>query len=124
MNTFGSRVKIRHEETGNVIGERATVISRITKNCLGGQFGSDRSKRLVASFVDGDVITLRPERTQRALSITAQDLYATLLRIQAQRGVLEKARAKKAHLAVSREARRIAAADRRIRQQARKDNGK
>ena len=121
MNVFGQQIPIRDEETGAIVGHRPSIVSRKTREPLGGQFGSDKNKRLVASFVDGDVIAIRPERTQRQLTITARDLYAYMLRCQANKSLLERAREKKARKAELRESRAVARADRKLKLQLRKE---
>lgn len=122
MNTFNHTRPIRNDG-GEIIGERPAPISRVTRDPLGGQFGLHKRHRLVVTLAAGDVIKLRPERTRQEVSITAVDLYRFALRCQAQRGVLEKARERKLKLAESRERRRIATADRKLRQELKRERG-
>lgn len=97
-------------------GTRTTgEVVRVTKSELGRAFGSDRRRRLVVELRDGDVILLRPHRCRNgAVEFTLRNVYRYGLLLQAQRRHLEKARTRKAALARRREARRIAAAERRL----------
>lgn len=45
--------------------------------------GPDRNKQLVVSLKDGDLIEIRPVRTQRMKAISAFDLYDYLIRLEA-----------------------------------------
>lgn len=85
-----------------------------TVEVLGAAYGPDRDKRLVFTAHKGDVLGIRPERTSRELFIAAKDLYAHLIRMQAGRAHLEKARARKAARARRREAQKIKRAERKL----------
>jgi hypothetical protein len=98
MRKFG-HVRIDRDETGAAVGQKLSPARAKTVGTLGRNYGPDRDRRLVVSLDAGDVVSVRPERTARALTITAQDLYAYLLRCQANRAVLEKARTSKARKA-------------------------
>lgn len=118
MKTFAHRRPIR-DANGSKVGEYDAPVSRVTVAPLGGQFGSDKRKRLVVTLQAGDVIAMRPERTGRTLTITAVDAYRYLLRLAASRVVLEKARATKVRRQDQRERQRIARADAKLRKEVR-----
>ena len=120
MNTFGQKQPVR-DAAGTIIGDKPSEVRRVTRNGLNGHFGLDRDKRLVVSLRDGDIIAIRPERTQREVTVTVHDLYETLLRWQANRVNLEKARERKVKKQGQRERAAIARADARIRREARKE---
>lgn len=120
MNTFGQPIPVR-DDAGNIIGVRPSEASRRTKNGLSGSYGPDRDKRLIVSLRDGDIIAIRPERTRREVTVTAHDLYATMLRWQANRVNLEKARERKERASIRREALAIKRTEDRIRREARKE---
>lgn len=94
MKTFGHMRPVR-DKSGNITGSKSSPVKARTVEPLGRKYGPDHDKRLVISLEAKDVIVLRPERTRRAESILATDLYAYLVRLRAQRGTLEKARAAK-----------------------------
>lgn len=95
-------------------------VTRLTAGALDGQFGPDRNKRVVLTFIPGDgdkvadVLTLRPIRTRRAETIAVLDVYRYALRCRVNLSVLEKARSRKKSLALKREARQIKAQERRL----------
>lgn len=120
MNTFGQPIPVR-DAKGEVTGFKPSVVSRVTKNELTGNYGPDKQRKLVVSFMDGDIIAMRPAGTRRTVSATALDLYAALLRWQANKVLLERARERKAAKQSRRESDRIRRADKRITNQARKD---
>lgn len=122
MNTFGQLIPVRDGETGEIVGERPAVVARVTRDVLGGQFGSEKDKRVVVELRDGDVIALRPLRSpgdKRTLTIEVKDLWAYLNRCKANLATLEKARERKAAKALKREAAAIRRTDRKIKTQAR-----
>ena len=98
-------------------------IWRQTRNTLGGQFGRDKHRKLVVGLVAVDQLALYPKGTRQEVRVNLKDIYAWALRSQALRTLLERARAKKERIKASRERRAIAAADRRLRLQARKERG-
>jgi hypothetical protein len=81
-------------------------------------FGPDRGRRLVVTLrpgAEGDLIELRPERTRCATVILRLlDVYAWGVRCAAGRNQLERARARKARLAATREARSLRRAEKRL----------
>ena len=117
MNTIGERVK--HDSAGVRIGTEPAEVVRISKGTLDGKHGSDKHKRLVASFKPGDLVALKPERSRkdRELSITVFDLWSILVRRKADQLWAVKMQERKAKKKQSREARQIADADRRLRRQ-------
>ena len=94
---------------------------RVTRNQLGGQFGRDKHRPLVAGLVAIDQLVLYPKGTRQEVRVNLVDIYLWAMRNRAMRAQLERARDRKERLKISRERRQIAAADRRIRLAARKD---
>ena len=93
---------------------------RVCREPLGGQFGRDKHRKLVAGLVAVDQLVLYPHRTRQEVRVNLADVYAWALRSRALRSQLERARERKDKLKASRERRNIAAADRRIRLAAKK----
>jgi len=95
-------------------------VTRATKGALGSSFGPDRERKIIVTLVPGnglavpDLITLRPQRTQRIETIPIEAIYryAIQCRVNCQR--LEKARAKKDRMKAQRERAAIARADRKL----------
>lgn len=79
MRTFGHKRPVR-DAAGQVIANLPSPVAAITRDELGGQFGSDKRKRLVVTLGDGDVVIMRPSGTQREASGTAADIYRFLIR--------------------------------------------
>lgn len=89
-----------------IIGSIQSPVRVKTVEVLGSGYGPDDDKRLVVTAHRDDLLGVRPERTGRELFIKAKDLYALLVRRDAQRQLLEFARAKKAKRAAARAERR------------------
>jgi len=70
-------------------------VRRVTVEPLGHTFGSDWKRALVVTLNAGDRISLRPHGTRREVSILAADVYRYVLRCEANRSLLERARARK-----------------------------
>lgn len=70
-------------------------VRRVTVDTLGHSFGSDWKRKLVVSLNAGDRIALRPQGTRREVSILASDLYRYVLRCEANKALLERARQRK-----------------------------
>jgi hypothetical protein len=81
MKTFSHKRPVRDKD-GAIINQKPAPVSRVTRDELGGQFGSDKRKRLVVTLCDGDLISFRPERTQRSVTIEAVELYRYAIRCQ------------------------------------------
>ncbi len=113
MKTFGH---LRHTRnaSGEIIASKLSPARAKTIGELGGNYGPDRGRQLVVSLDAGDLVTVRPAGTTRSLSMLAVDLYALLLRYEAGRGHLAKARAAKEKRAVRLAQRRQEAAERRL----------
>lgn len=79
MRTFGHVRKVRDTQ-GEVIETKPSPVRAVTLEELGGQFGSDKRKRLVVTLDIGDTITMRPSGTRRAVAGTATDIYRFLIR--------------------------------------------
>ena len=82
MRFFG-HVKPLRDDNGELIGALQAPVRIKTRLGLSSQYGIDEGKRLVLTAHSGDLIGLRPERTQRELCIAVKDLYAQLVRRQA-----------------------------------------
>lgn len=95
MRSFGHLRPVR-DDNGQVNGSKPSPPRAITIKALGGAFGCDSDKRLIVTLDTEDLITLRPERTQRPVSIAAADVYRFALMCKANLAHLERARAKKA----------------------------
>lgn len=91
MKTFGWNRPVR-DPKGEVIGSNPSPVKVRTLEGLPHNYGPDKNKRLILTMHPGDLIGIRPERTGREVSISAVDVYSYVLRIQANRNHLEKAR--------------------------------
>ena len=126
-------VKVRNKRTGKLepkIGAdglpetklKEAYVHRITRECLGGNFGRDRGRRLVVGLVSTDRITFRPQGTRQEVSINIIDAYRIAIQRRATIATLEWARERKAIKQQRRESARIARHDRRITLQAKRGN--
>lgn len=106
MKSFNHTRPVR-DEAGEIVSQKSAPCSRVTFAPLGGQFGSDKRKRLVVTLIAGDVIQMRPEKTRRVVSMLAVDVYRIMLRNEANKATLEKARATKIRKQERRESARI-----------------
>jgi len=95
------------------------VVKRVTRSELDGSFGRDRGRKLVVSLEAGDRLVLRPAGTRQAVDAPMADIYRWMIWRRASRAQLEKARERKLVRQRQREARRLDAAERRLRQSAR-----
>lgn len=95
MKQFGHQRPVR-----NAQGEIDRLIDcparAVTRSECGFGFGPDSRRKLVISLEMGDLVCVRPLRTARVYRIAAKDLFHYLLRIEANRLTLEKARDRKA----------------------------
>lgn len=95
MKEFGHKRPVR-----NAAGEIERLIDcparAVTHEVCGGQFGSDSERKLIVSLEAGDLVCVRPQRTKRVYRVSAKDLFHWLLRSEANRVNLEKARDRKA----------------------------
>ena len=71
------------DEHKHIVRWKDSPVCAVTRGTLGGQFGRDRKHRLVVTLADGDVIAMRPTKTKRTITGTAQDIYRYLLRCAA-----------------------------------------
>jgi len=94
MKSFGHNRLVKFDD-GTIARVLYSPAKARTKDQLGYGFGPDKDKRLIVSLDTGDLITVRPERTQRSLAINARDLWHYLNRCQCNRNQLERARARK-----------------------------
>lgn len=95
-------------------------VERITRSTLGFGFGSDSRRRLIVRLVSPDQIEFKPYKTRRAFRANLRDLYRHVLWSIAMSENLRKARDRKAKLADRRARRRLDAAERRLRESAKK----
>jgi phage I-like protein len=82
-------------------------VTRKTRDTLGWGYGCDTGRSLIITITpssEGDTITLRPHGTRRAETVRIEDIYHWAIRSRCQQEHLKKARAKKAALAIKREA--------------------
>ena len=84
MNRFGQPTPIRNA-AGEIVGDRPSSVSRVTKNVLPKCHGTDKDRPLVVTLRDGDIIAFRPAGTRREVTATAHDLYAAVMRWTANR---------------------------------------
>jgi hypothetical protein len=91
MKSFGHQRPVRND-AGEITGMVISPVRVRTIQTLEHAYGPDHDKRLVLTSHPRDIIGLRPERTQRELFIEAKDLYAHLIRLEANRALLQKAR--------------------------------
>ena len=97
----------------------SSPVKRVTREPLGGDFGPDRGKPVVVSFVPGgdgvpDTLVLRPKGSRRGEIIAVVDCYRYALRCRVGRSLLEKARDRKAKKATRLAQARQARAERRL----------
>ena len=118
MRTFDNKRLVEKDGVETLV---PSPVRAVTVGELDGSFGPDRGRRLVCSFESGDVVVIRPQGTQRPLSMRAVDLYRYFIRNEANKVVLEKARIRKQRLAEQRINARIARADAKLRRQSRED---
>lgn len=70
-------------------------VKRVTESEIGHSFGCDWDRKLVVTLNAGDLISIRPQGTRREVSILAVDVYRYILRCEANKALLEKARMRK-----------------------------
>jgi hypothetical protein len=86
----------------------------VTLEGLPWNFGPDRNRRMIVTLDAGDLITLRPAGTRRAVSVPVVEVYHWVLRSVANRANLEKARERKARKAERLARQRQARAEKRL----------
>lgn len=77
-------------------------VRRSTIGSLDGTYGKDRDKRLIVSLEQGDLISLRPAKTQRPETVSLFDVYRYAMRcrlnkIQADKNAVKKAKRNEAN---------------------------
>ncbi len=86
MKTFSHKRPIR-DETGEVVTYKPAPVSRVTctkeHGFLSGLHGVDKSRPLLVTLADGDIIQFRPARTQRTKTARAINIYECILRSEA-----------------------------------------
>lgn len=121
MREFGHKRPVRDQATGDILDMIESPVGATTREALGGQFGSDKRRKLVVTLEAGDLIVIRPAGTRRAEKMSAVDVYRYMIRCKANLISLTKARERKSKKAERLAAERIARADKRLRNQARGD---
>ena len=121
MREFGHKRPVRGPE-GEIVDMIESPVAALTREALGGQFGSDKRRKLIVTLEAGDLIVIRPQGTRRAEKMSAVDVYRYMIRCKANLISLTKARERKERKSVRLAAARIARADKRIREQSRKEN--
>jgi len=96
---------------------------RICRDTLGGMYGRDKHRKLVAGLVAVDQLVLYPQGTRQEVRVNLKDIFTWALRNRANRAQLERARERKDKLKAAKERRSIANADRRLRLASRKERG-
>lgn len=103
MNTFGRKRPVRNA-AGEITGLIESPACAMTHGELDASFGApDRDRKLIVSLEAGDLIVMRPQGTRRPMKAAAIDVYRWMIRCEANRITLERARDKK-----SRKAQRLA----------------
>ena len=87
---------------------------RITRGTLDGAFGPDRNRKLVIGLINGDMLEIRPHGTRRPVRGNLVDIYRFLIRCEADRANLVKARKVKEARALRNAARRQQSAEKRL----------
>jgi hypothetical protein len=95
VKLFGHQRPVRDAQ-GQITGMIDSPAKAITRHTCGGMFGVDASRKLIVSLEAGDLVCLRPAGTRRVYRVEASDLFHWLLRTEANRVTLEKARERKA----------------------------
>ena len=114
MTPFGNKIPVRND-AGEIVTLRASEVIRQTVHAFC-SYGVDKDRKLVVSLRDGDIIAVRPAKCSKAreLSITAQDLWAYLVRCNANKITLAKARDIKERKAIRLAAQRQQRAEKRL----------
>ena len=94
MKEFGHK-RPRRDPSGEIVGTMESPATAITRETLGGAFLADRNRKLIVSLEAGDLICFRPAGTRRIYKRVAKDVYAWILRCEANYAILANAREKK-----------------------------
>lgn len=114
---------MREQGTGKIIDMIESPVCAITREGLNGAYGPDSGRKLIVTLEAGDLISIRPQGTRRAEKVSAFDVYRFAIRCKVNLITLEKARDRKAKKAERLASERVARADKRLRDQARKEQG-
>jgi hypothetical protein len=125
-------IKTKDKRTGKLVPKKGAdgkpeqklkeaSVWRVTRNTLGGHFGCDHNRKLVVGLVSVDQIVFRPQGTRQEVRLNVTDAYRIALHRKANLVVLERARNRKLAKQHCRESAAIARADRRLREEARRD---
>lgn len=82
-------------------------VKRETIGTLDGSFGCDRGKELIATMSLGDILIIKPKRSQRAETISLFDVYRYAIQCRTNKVHMEKMRNKKAAKAAKKLARQL-----------------
>jgi len=88
MKSFSHKRPTRDPFTNAITGYKLAPAIRITRGILSLSHGPDKNKPLVVSLKDGDLIEIRPAKTQRPKSISVFDVYDYIIRLEA--GMVER----------------------------------
>ena len=122
-NRPGTKIHYKRDATGAIETKSVSAeVWRVTRDALGGQFGSDKRRKLAVGLVGVDQLVLCPVGTRQELRLNLKDVYAFAIRTRSLNKQLETARARKLKLQAARARRNIAAADHRIKLAARAAN--
>lgn len=94
MKTFGHQRPVRNS-AGEIIGLVDCPSRAITHGALGSNYGPDEGRKLIVSLEAGDLICFRPAATRRTYRVVASDVFAWIIRSEANRIAREKALDKK-----------------------------
>jgi hypothetical protein len=117
--------KVKNKSTGKLVPKigadgkpeqnwKEANVWRVTRGVLGGNFGSDRERKLVVGLAAPDQVVFRPQGTRQEVRINIVDAYRIALQRRANLTVLERARERKTIVAARRVSRSIARAERRL----------
>ena len=120
MKSFGHTRPVRNP-AGEIIETKPSPARAVTRDSLDGSFGADRGRKLIVSLEAGDIIAIRPARTQRTFQAKAADVFRWLIQCRANVARLEKARAAKERKAERRASERVTRADRKLKLELRKE---
>jgi hypothetical protein len=95
VREFGHKRPVR-DKAGEIVGMQESPVTAVTREVLGAASLADSERRLVVSLEAGDLISIRPLGTRRVYRITAKDVFHYVLRCEANRLTLERARDRKA----------------------------
>ena len=115
-------VRRKSRKTG-LVTEKVTnaIVRRVTRNTYG---HTGKERKLVLTLEGVDLITIKPLKSRtESFSGSVWDIYYMLVRGQALKRQLDKAREKKERMKLNAQRRRVADSDRRLRMKLRAERG-